>query len=36
VIDPSHYVFGFSGKDELGRATSPLGDQYDGWHLLPF
>ena len=31
VIDPSHLVFKFSGKDADGKAMDPNADQYDGF-----
>jgi tetratricopeptide (TPR) repeat protein len=31
VIDPSHLVFKFSGKDATGTKMDPKGDQFDGF-----
>lgn len=31
VIDPSHLVFKFSGKDMDGKSMDPTADQYDGF-----
>lgn len=31
VIDPSHLVFKFSGKDSTGTSMDPNADQYDGF-----
>ena len=36
LIDPSHWVFQFSGKDVYGRKMDPIGDQYDGHRISPF
>jgi tetratricopeptide (TPR) repeat protein len=36
LIDPSHLVFKFSGKDASGRAMDTTGDQIDGSNYKPF
>jgi tetratricopeptide (TPR) repeat protein len=36
MIDPSHMVFKFSGKDLNGKAMDPTADQYDGFASRPF
>lgn len=36
LIDPSHLVFTFSGKDAYGRSMDTKGDQYDGHAITPF
>jgi Flp pilus assembly protein TadD len=36
VIDPSHLVFKFSGKNINGKAMDPNADQYDGFAGKPF
>lgn len=36
VIDPSHMVFKFSGKDVYGKTMDPSADEYDGFAYKPF
>lgn len=36
LIDPSHWVFKFTGKDVFGRTMDKRGDQYDGHAITPF
>ncbi len=36
VIDPSHWVFAFSGKDVNGNPIDPDGNQWDGFAGKPF
>lgn len=36
VMDPSHWVFKFSGKDANGTPMDPKGDEYSGFAILPF
>jgi hypothetical protein len=36
LIDPSHWVFSFHGKDVYGRTMDHRGDQYDGHAISPF
>jgi hypothetical protein len=36
VIDPSHLVFKFSGKDANGKTMDPKADQYDGFAGVAF
>jgi Flp pilus assembly protein TadD len=36
LIDPSHWVFQFSGKDIYGRPMDHHGDQFDGHAITPF
>jgi tetratricopeptide (TPR) repeat protein len=36
VIDPSHWVFQFTGTDASGRAIDHRADEFDGWNYLPF
>lgn len=36
VIDPSHVVFKFSGKDAAGRSMAVTADEIDGYSINPF
>ncbi len=36
IIDPSHWVFRFFGKDASGNPIDPEGDQWDGFAGKPF
>lgn len=36
IMDPSHWVFRFSGVDSLGRSMDPDGDEYDRAAFHPF
>lgn len=36
VLDPSHLVFKFSGKDSAGRQMDTSADQIDGYSIVPF
>lgn len=36
VIDPSHIVFSFKGKDAAGRDMDPTSNNIDGFSSLPF
>jgi Tfp pilus assembly protein PilF len=36
IIDPSHWVFRFTGTDAGGKPMDSAGDQFDGFALRPF
>ena len=36
TIDPAHLVFGFKGKDVLGRSMDTMANEYDGFALKAF